>query len=272
MPFERAPGTTRRRALQAGLGVAAVGLAGCTLSTSPYVATVERSFDPGDADALAVETDGDVTLSTGDGDAIAATVRKESRSGEDALGAVTVEATTTEGRLAVGTRRPEEYVDVTVNLDLAVPPDLPVVGVTTENGDIQAADVSGDGSYETTNGEIDVEGAAGAVTLSTTNGDVSVTGTPLSSARSTNGNVTADVPATGEDVTLTTTNGDVTAAVAADRGGRVRLRTEAGDASVGGPSVSVAESSSRRVEGRIGEGTHELTLRSTSGDVTLRSL
>jgi hypothetical protein len=254
------------------LGVAAVGLAGCTLSTSPYVETVERSFDPDDADALAVETDGDVSLSSADGDAVAATARKESRSGEDALETVTVGTTTDDGRLVVGTRRPEERVDVTVDIELAVPPDLPVAEVDTENGDIEATDVSGDGSYETTNGEIDVEGAAGAVALSTTNGDVSVTGTPLSSARSTNGNVTADVPATGEDVTLTTTNGDVTAAVAADRGGRVRLRTEAGDASVEGPSVSVEESTDRRIEGRLGEGAHELTLRSTSGDVTLRSL
>jgi hypothetical protein len=85
---------SRRGVLRAGAGlVGAVGLAGCVIAAEPYTETVERSFDPGDAEELAVRTDsGDVTLSAGDGDAVSGTVRKESRSGEDALDEVTVDS------------------------------------------------------------------------------------------------------------------------------------------------------------------------------------
>ena len=64
-----------RALLRAGGGLAvALGLSGCIVSTTPYIETVERSFDSGD-----------VSVAPGDGDAVEATVEKESRSGEDAL-------------------------------------------------------------------------------------------------------------------------------------------------------------------------------------------
>ena len=57
MPSPADTQTTRRRLLRAGAGAAcALGLAGCVISAEPYTETVDRSFDPGDADDLETVT------------------------------------------------------------------------------------------------------------------------------------------------------------------------------------------------------------------------
>jgi len=76
---------SRRALLRAGGGVAvALGLSGCLVSTTPYTETVGRSFDPGDATALAVETDsGDVTAAVPDD--LSATVGLRTSNGDARL-------------------------------------------------------------------------------------------------------------------------------------------------------------------------------------------
>jgi DUF4097 and DUF4098 domain-containing protein YvlB len=242
------------------------------LSTEPYTETGERSFDPGDAEEVAVRTDsGDVTLSAGDGDAVSGTVRKESSSGEDALGEVTVEGRVEDGRLTVAPQRPNSRENVTVDLDLSVPDGLAVVEASSSNGDIEAEGVAGDGTYSSANGDVDVTGVDGFVTVESTNGDLTagdVSG--LDGAESTNGDVTVDVSALRGDATCWSRNGDVIAAVADDLSAAVTLETTNGDATVEGVELTVESSGEHRVEGTIGAGDHALELRSTNGDVTLR--
>ncbi|QLH80433.1 DUF4097 family beta strand repeat-containing protein [Halosimplex pelagicum] len=269
------PDPSRRRVLRAGAALAgAVGLAGCVLSTEPYTESAERSFDPGDADELAVRTDsGDVTLSAGDGDAVTGTVRKASRSGEDALDEVTVEGSVEDGRLTVAPQRPDSNANVTVTLDLAVPEGLSVAEASSGNGDVEADGVAGDGTYSSTNGDVDVTGVDGFVTVESTNGDLAASDVGgLDGADTTNGDVTVDVSAMRGDVTCRSRNGDVTAAVADDLSAAVTLATDNGDATVESVQLTVESSGERRVEGTMGAGEHALELRSTNGDVTLLGL
>jgi len=272
---DSSPQPSRRRFLRAGAGlVGAVGLAGCVISAEPYSETAERSFDPGDADELLVRTDsGDVTLSAGDGAAVSGTVRKASRSGEDALDEVTVEGTVEDGRLTVAPRRPNGNENVTVSLDLSVPEALSVVEASSGNGDIDVDGVGGDGTYGSTNGDVDVTGVDGYVTVESTNGDVEASEVSgLDGAVTTNGDVTVDVPALRDDATCHSRNGDVTAAVTDDLSAAVTLATDNGDATVEGVSMTVESSSEHRIAGTIGEGDHALELSSTNGDVTLLGL
>lgn len=280
------PHPSRRRLLRAGGGLAAVGLAGCVISTEPYTETVDRTFDPGDAEALAVRTDsGDVTVTAAAGDTITGTIRKESRSGEDALADVTVEGQVEDGTLVISPQRSSRRSNVTVSLDIAVPADLPVVEASSENGDVRADGVAGDGTYRSSNGVVEVEDVDGFVTVESTNGDVSASAIAgLDEARTSNGDVTVDVPALRDDVTCRSSNGDVTAAVSGSLRAAVLLRTSNGDAQVSDVAVTVDSSTDRRIEGRLdGGGTgndgdgnggteHALELRSTNGDVTLRRL
>lgn len=276
MPSRDRSLTTRRGVLRAGSALAAaVGLSGCLISAEPYTETVDRSFEPGDADELVVRTDsGDVTLSAGDGDAVTGTVRKESRSGADALEDVAVEGRVADGTLTVAVDRSDRG-NVTVSLDLAVPEGLAVVEAASENGDVEAEGVAGDGTYRTTNGDASATDVDGYVTVESTNGDVSASGVAgLDGARTTNGDVAVDVPAMRDDVTCRSNNGDVTAAVPGDLSASVTLRTDNGDAAVEGVTLSAVASGDDHVEGRLGEDgpEHALTLRSTNGDVTLVGL
>jgi hypothetical protein len=274
-PSDSPPDRSRRRFLRAGAGVAgAVGLAGCVISAEPYTETVERSFDPGDAEELAVRTDsGDVTLSVGDGDAVSGTVRKESRSGEDALDEVTVEGTRSDGRLIVAPQRSNPKANVSVSLDLSVPEGLAVVEARTSNGDVDADDVAGNGTYSSTNGDVTVTGVDGFVTVESTNGDVDASDVGgLDGAATTNGDVSVDVPALRGDATCRSHNGDVTVAVPEDLSAAVVLETSNGDATVEGVSMAVESSDDNEVRGTMGAGDHALEVQSTNGDVTLLGL
>jgi len=273
-PSDSSSDRSRRRFLRAGAGFAgALSLAGCVISAEPYTETVERSFDPGDAEELVVRTDsGDVTLSAGDGEAVSGTVRKASRSGEDALDEVTVEGAIADGRLVVAPRRPASE-NVTVDLDLSVPEGLAVVEASSSNGDITAEGVSGDGTYESTNGDVDVTDIDGFVTVESTNGDVAASDVAgLDGADTTLGDVAVEVPAVRGDVTVESTNGDVTVAVADDLSVAVALETTNGDATVEGVSMTVESSADDEIRGTMGEGEHALTVDSTNGDVTLLGL
>jgi hypothetical protein len=269
------PRGTRRALLRAAAGAGAVGLAGCVISTEPHTETTERSFDPGDAEALVVRThSGDVTLSAGDGGAVTGTVRKESRSGRDALDAVPVEGTVADGRLTVEPESPGDR-DVSVSLDLRVPDGLAVVEAASANGDVEASGVAGDGTYRSSNGDVDVDGVDGHVALESTNGDLSADDTAgLDGATTTNGDVDVDVLGLRGDATCRSSNGDVTAAVPPDLTAAVSLETANGDAAVEGVSLTVESSSDRSVSGRLGAGDpeHTLALRSMNGDVTLLGL
>lgn len=281
MPSRDRTRSSRRALLRAGSGVAAAfGLTGCLVFAEPYSETAERTFDPGAAAELVVRTDsGDVALTAGDVDVVEATVEKESRSGEDALDAVTVDGTVEDDTLTVEPVWDNESLDVTVSLELTVPADLAVAEARSSNGDVSATGVTGDGTYETTNGDVELEAVDGYVSLESTNGDVRASGgTGLDGAGTTNGDVSVDVPGLRSDVTCRSNNGDVTAAVPEDLDARVELRTSNGDASVSDVSITVDTSRERRIEGTVGGGEgdgaseHTLELRSTNGDVTLLGL
>lgn len=267
------PASTRRGVLGVAAGMA-TGLAGCVLSMEPYTATAERTFDPRDADALAVVgEDGGVTLSAGDGDRVTGTVRKESRSGREALEEATVESRVDDGTFVV---EPDVPVDLnfTVHLDLAVPRSLPVERVVTDNGDVSVADVSGDATCRTQNGAVTAEGVDGYVTVESTNGDVTARDTTgVDAVSTTNGDADVDVHDVRDDVSLESTNGDVTVDVSPDLAVAVEVRTDNGDVSVQDLDLTRSESSSRRIRGRLGEDPdHTLVAETTNGSVTLRSL
>lgn len=273
---DSSPATTRRCLLRAGAALAATtGLGGCMLSTEPYTASEDRTFDVGDADAVAVVNDrGDVSLTAGDDDAVSGTVRKESRSGRDALDEVTVETRTEDGTFVVAPDSPDDE-NVTVHVDLTVPADLPVDRAVTTNGAATVTDVTGDVTCRSRNGEARAEGVDGYVTVETTNGAaVARDTTGIDGAETTNGGVRVDVRDVRDDVALESTNGGVTAAVDPDLSVAVDLQTTNGSVSVQDFDLGGGDQDEGRIRGELGDGDaeHTLTLETTNGDATLRSL
>jgi DUF4097 and DUF4098 domain-containing protein YvlB len=126
---------------------------------------------------------------------------------------------------------------------------------------------------ENTNGKVKLAGLAGAVEASTTNGGVS--GEGLSGrvrASTTNGGVDISVTAVhAEGIDLSTTNGGVKLVLPASAKADVSARCTNGGISASGLSIETAESSRRRLEGRLNGGGPRVRLETTNGGIRLTS-
>lgn len=299
---------SRRRVL-AGTGAVAAGtLAGC--GTIVTLSTVQRRIDRtvaiGDAATAAVTNPlGDITVTADDRSDVL--IEGEKRAGSQAeLDDLTVETDREDGRLTISARDGDESlvgrrwldlrVTVPTSLSLAraeaTQGDVQVTGcrggpdAATEQGDVVLRDVQGDCSAESSQGDVTVQTVAGAVTASTKQGDVTASAVEgivgatsrqgdvtvvetggVERATTDQGDVVAEVTTLAGDATVRTRQGDVTARLASDLDATVTAETTTGEVTVTGLPLRGTE---QRVTGTLGAGTHDLTVRSTSGDVTLR--
>jgi len=130
-----------------------------------------------------------------------------------------------------------------------------VVNVTTTNGSVSVADLSGSVRARTTNGGISAKDLVGAV-----------------EARSTNGGVHVDVARVGAGrIALSTTNGGLTLALPEDAKADVSATWTNGGISVTGLNVDVSEHGRRRFDGRMNGGGTPVELRTTNGGIQLRA-
>jgi hypothetical protein len=259
--------------LQVGASLAAAVAAGCQTLGPEITRSTDRTFDPRDADDLAVATtNGRVVLSAGDVDRVTGTITERTRADEAALDAVEVVSRIEDGTLVVETDRSalDPGVSVSVDMDLTVPASLAVARVRTENGDISVTDVAGDGTFRSDNGDVSVTGVGGYVTARTSNGDVTVREPDgLDGASTTNGDLDVAVPSLRQDATCESTNGNVTAAVPPALDAAVTLTTDNGDLRAEAEGLAIERVTEKRLTGRLGGDAHRLTLRSVNGDVTL---
>ena len=145
--------------------------------------------------------------------------------------------------------------DAVANITVEVPPGIRVDASTVTGG-------------------VQVEGATAGVIATTTNGGISIESSagPMV-ARSTNGSVKVSLDSLGDqdELRLETVNGSVVAELPGDVDGQVRLTTVNGrarsDFDLDGGDT---RSSTRSIQGRIGNSSREIVLRSTNGSVSLR--
>lgn len=248
----------QRRAL---LGSAAVGLnatlAGCVgeLFGSPVQETRSREFDLPDGARFRTAIDnGDVAVSTHGGDAVLVDAVVSARS-EARLDDVTVEGVH-EDDFIVDVRVDGGNSEVSVDLDVRVPPGTEVAVARSWNG------------------EVSVRGVAAALGVGSVNGDVTVRNAgPVSRVETTNGEVDVDVPAPlPGDVTVRSENGDVDASLSPDVDAVLDASTENGDVEVDALDLGNATVSRTLATGTLGDGTREMTVATTNGDVTVQPL
>jgi DUF4097 and DUF4098 domain-containing protein YvlB len=149
---------------------------------------------------------------------------------------------------------------------------------TTFGGDIRAGSVSGDSRLETSGGDVVVRSAAGAVIARTGGGDIvlkKVRG-PVT-ARTSGGSITCEITSTvaaGGDVS--TSGGDVTITLPANYRADLDVRVSSvepdDDAIISQfPEVTVSRRrGATSGEGKLNGGGPKLTIRSSSGTVTIR--
>ena len=149
---------------------------------------------------------------------------------------------------------------------------------TTFGGDIRAGSVSGDARLETSGGDLVVRSAGGAVIARTGGGDIvlkKVRG-PVT-ARTSGGSISCEVTSTGSPGgELSTSGGDVTVTLPANYRADVEIHVTGGDVDSDAivsqfPEVTVSRrAGSISGEGKLNGGGPKLTIRSSSGTVTIR--
>ncbi|MES3033569.1 MAG: DUF4097 family beta strand repeat-containing protein [Gemmatimonadota bacterium] len=125
-----------------------------------------------------------------------------------------------------------------------------------------------------TNGAVAVEGVTSEVDAATTNGDVNVrTTSGVVNASTTNGSITATLGSAAGDAPMrfTTTNGRVTVYAPPTLSANLDMSTTNGDLSVDFPVTVSGVLGRKQLRGTLGQGGRALVVRSTNGDVSLRS-
>ncbi len=146
--------------------------------------------------------------------------------------------------------RANMHVDFTVKVPRGVYAD----GSST-NGSLSITGISGQARARTVNGRIELSDIFGPVTARSTNGAIrvrldSLPGDAALSFRTTNGSITAELPAElAADIEMATTNGRINSSF---------------------PITVSDQMSSRRLSGRIGAGGREISIQTTNGSITLR--
>ncbi len=247
----------QRRALLGGVAAAAAAsLTGCAsgLFGGQYEETREVEFDlPGEDAVVSVHSEnGDVDVSTHDGERVVVTARLSGPS-EERVEGVEVAGPTGDGDLSVAL---EGTTRVSAGFDVQVPAGTAVGELETSNGDVEVRDVAGVESASSENGDVTVRSAG-----------------PVSTAETDNGEVAVDLPAPlPGDVTVASDNGDVDASLSPDADAELVARTDNGDASIDGLELSDLRSDDGTVRGVLGDGTHEVVAESDNGDVEFDAL
>jgi DUF4097 and DUF4098 domain-containing protein YvlB len=264
------------------LGACALGLsaavAGC-MSAVPFVGKrteFDRTFDM-TTGRITVETDsGDAAVHRTDANRIRLHGIKETTSVFGDIEDITVETTRNGDHLRItGDAGADSFLGLgggSLSLDVGVPEGVTVERVSAKNGDATTTGVAGDATLESTNGAVTARNVDGYVSLSTTNGPVRARGVAgLDGAATTNGDIDVDIPAIDGRVSVSTTNGAITAALAPDLDARVVASTTNGTITATGLPLGGGRSGNS-LRGTLGDGTHELTIRTTNGDITLNRL
>ncbi|RDI70960.1 DUF4097 family beta strand repeat-containing protein [Halopelagius longus] len=274
--MRNSPSTLTRRRLLATAGSGSVlALAGCSAPAIETRRTDSVQFSPDGSDSLAVRNpNGGVTVTSGDGDAVAVEMTVRGYGVDESLLAdVTVERSVSDGTLVLEATYPEGASRITTGLDVRMPQSMSLSAAETRTGGIEARGVGGDPTLRAGDGGVTARRVDGYVTLEATNGGVEARDVGgIDGATVENGGVSVDVPAVRGDTEIRTTNGGVEARVGPDVDAAFEVRASNGGVDVGGIELADATKSPSRVAGTLGDGGPSLTISAGNGGVEVRSL
>jgi DUF4097 and DUF4098 domain-containing protein YvlB len=243
------------------------------LSLNAAAQDFRKSYEIGQGGSISVRNvSGDVTVTGYEGSAVLVLGFKE---GPD-RDRVSVEDNSTGNNVDVRARYPENCdCDASIRFEVKVPrANYKFDPISSVSGDVEVTGVSGDLLAKSTSGNVTVRGVTGAVNARSTSGNVHVgeiNGTV--SGKSTSGNVEVEIMQLGGagDMEFASTSGNVRVKLPANLDADVRMSTTSGGLKTDFP-LTIEEPErghGRRAAGRVGGGSRNLRLSSTSGSVSL---
>jgi len=246
------------------------------LSLNVAAQDFSKNYEIGQGGSINVRNvSGDVIVTGYDGETVLVLGFKEGRDRD----LVQVEDNSVGNKVDVRARYPENCdCNASIRFEVKVPRgSYRFDAISSVSGDVEVTAVSGDLRARSTSGNVMVRGVTGAVNASSTSGNVHVgeiNGTV--SGRSTSGNVEVEIAqlSGAGDMDFSSTSGNVRVKLPASLDADVRMSTTSGGLKTDFP-LTIEEPEhgpGRRATGRIGGGSRNLKLSSTSGSVSLLSM
>ena len=243
------------------------------LSLNAAAQDFRKSYEIGQGGSISVRNvSGDVTVTGYEGSAVLVLGFKE---GPD-RDRVSVEDNSAGNNVDVRARYPENCdCNASIRFEVKVPrANYKFDSISSVSGDVEVTGVSGDLQARSTSGNVTVRGVAGAVNARSTSGNVHVgeiNGTV--SGKSTSGNVEVEIMqlSGAGDMEFASTSGNVRVKMPGNLDADVRMSTTSGGLKTDFP-LTIEEPErgpGRRAAGRVGGGSRNLRLSSTSGSVSL---
>jgi DUF4097 and DUF4098 domain-containing protein YvlB len=251
-------------------------LAGLLLSLNAAAQDFRKSYEVGQGGSINVRNvSGDVTVTGYEGETVLILGFKEGRDRD----LVSVEDNSTGNKVDVRARYPENCdCNASIRFEVKVPRGTyKFDAISSVSGDVEVTGVSGDLRARSTSGSVTVKGVSGAVIASSTSGNVyvgEINGTV--SGKSTGGNVEVEIVqlSGAGDMEFSSTSGNVRVKLPSNLDADVRMSTLSGGLKTDF-QLNVEEPErgpGRRATGRVGGGSRNLRLSSTSGSVSLLSM
>jgi DUF4097 and DUF4098 domain-containing protein YvlB len=243
------------------------------LSLNAAAQDFRKSYEIGQGGSISVRNvSGDVTVTGYEGSAVLVLGFKEGRDRDR----VWVEDNSAGNNVDVRARYPENCdCNASIRFEVKVPRvNYKFDPISSVSGDVEVTGVSGELRAKSTSGAVTVRGVTGAVNASSTSGNVHVgeiNGTV--SGKSTSGNVEVEIAqlSGAGDMEFASTSGNVRVKMPANLDADVRMSTTSGGLKTDFP-LTIEEPErgpGRRATGRVGGGSRNLRLSSTSGSVSL---
>lgn len=217
---------------------------------------------------------GSITITTWKEDKVDIKALKTTKGDPDKLKEVKIEVEATANSVSVNTIFPRgKNIRVSVKYEVKVPQGVNLGKVKSTNGNIYITGPVGHANASTTNGRIELDGAKGAISLSSTNGRIEAVNIRGElDADTTNGTIVLEMLSFEDTIKAKTTNGSITLRIGSLEkvNADLNARTVNGSISLDLPVTLKSMKKSRRsLEGQIGQGGPEISLRTVNGSIKI---
>ena len=217
---------------------------------------------------------GSINITTWKEDKVDIKALKTTKGDPDKLKGVKIEVEATANSVSVNTIFPKgKNIRVSVNYEVKVPQGVNLGKVKSTNGSVYITGPVGQTNASTTNGRIELDGAKGTISLSSTNGRIEAVNIRGElDAETTNGTIVLEMISFEGTIKAKSTNGSITLRIGSLEkvNADFNARTTNGSISLDLPVTLKSMKKSRRsLEGQIGQGGPEISLRTTNGSIKI---
>jgi DUF4097 and DUF4098 domain-containing protein YvlB len=217
---------------------------------------------------------GSITITTWKEDKVDIKALKTTKGDPDKLKEVKIEVEATANSVSVDTIFPrDKNIRVSVNYKVKVPQGVNLRKVKSTNGSVYITGPVGHTNASTTNGRIELDGAKGTISLSSTNGRIEAVNIRGElDADTTNGTIVLEMLSFEDTIKARSTNGSITLRIGSLEkvNADLNARTTNGSISLDLPVTLKSMKKSRRsLEGQIGQGGPEISLRTVNGSIKI---